>query len=651
MDPTSSTAQPATIPAASSSKLTPAQKRSGGPKVDAFLASLQTTGSQPSIEDLERGRPREHAHPESVLYAKQYSGLLEQLGRSFSKEQLRRFCEQYRLNPRLWKTDKRKADYARAIMENAWGLPSLREIEKAKRERTEIVTETFNVSRSQLFLILGKDGSDLLRLAKDFSVRISTVPKPLALKVKGPRSSLRQVSERIGTLKRSIVEETVQCNGSEPLPKEYMEKISRLSSAYVESVGDKLRIYAADSRNLSAAKLLINRAFHHLRERPKLPLLSHIPPSPPALPSGYPAEVEVYSMYPFVSHTPLPWTMGENNVFRIRKSSDWLTQNSTIGVVVTGVLNSARIVDTSQEPVNLRNALLDSLPEKSPESTRTCTASVGHILFSHHGGQKSTLIPPMKGHGPYSKILNWVKSENVRSEFVPCVPPPLVTPSQHEFKNLHRLTYRASAKLVSPSSFLRVLKLEIPLEPRDVDTDAEVIGTDMKHVLKASGTPQMWTGYQSVVDMLIPHRPVDIRFSAQDFSLAPDAVLPLVLRQYVAELDAYLQGQEYGKTDQPIPPMSFLSQGVHYELHSTESVRQCVNPGGAEKAEGAVTETILDLETGQKSSVCLVNGGNPMVDKEWSEFLSQCDKMTAFQHRPTNSLILDDLSPDTNTTR
>lgn len=135
-------AQPATTPAASSSKLTPTPKRGGGPKVDAFLASLQTTSSQPSIEDLERGRPREHAHPESILYAKQYSGLLEQLDRSFSKEQLRRFCEQYRLNPRLWKTGKRKDDYARAIMENAWGFPSLREIEKAKRERTEIVTES-----------------------------------------------------------------------------------------------------------------------------------------------------------------------------------------------------------------------------------------------------------------------------------------------------------------------------------------------------------------------------------------------------------------------------------------------------------------------------------------------------------------------------
>lgn len=64
----------------------------------------------------------------------------------------------------------------------------------------------------------------------------------------------------------------------------------------------------------------------------------------------------------------------------------------------------------------------------------------------------------------------------------------------------------------------------------------------------------MWTGYQSEVDVLMPHRldntpiqsysvadvlcrPVDIRLSAQDFCSDPDTVLPLVLEQYVTELD------------------------------------------------------------------------------------------------------------------
>ena len=53
-------------------------------------------------------------------------------------------------------------------------------------------------------------------------------------------------------------------------------------------------------------------------------------------------------MYPFVPHTPLPWTMGDNSVFRIRKLSDWLTQNSTVGVVETGGLNSGSVVNTLQ---------------------------------------------------------------------------------------------------------------------------------------------------------------------------------------------------------------------------------------------------------------------------------------------------------------
>lgn len=139
---TTPTSRAVATPTASSSQLMLVPNQKGGQKVDAFLASLRTAGSGPSLGDLERGRPCEHAHPESTLYAKQYNGLLEQLDRSFTKEQLRRFGELYQLDPRLWRSGKRKANYARAIVENAWGWPSLREIEKAKRERTEIVTES-----------------------------------------------------------------------------------------------------------------------------------------------------------------------------------------------------------------------------------------------------------------------------------------------------------------------------------------------------------------------------------------------------------------------------------------------------------------------------------------------------------------------------
>lgn len=66
-----------------------------------------------------------------------------------------------------------------------------------------------------------------------------------------------------------------------------------------------------------------------------------------------------------------------------------------------------------------------------------------------------------------------------------------------------------------------------------------------------------------------------------------------------------LQNQDSGEMEQPAPPAFVQFQGVNYELHSTESVRRNLNPSGDGEL-GVVTETILDLETSQKSSVCLV---------------------------------------------
>lgn len=53
-------------------------------------------------------------------------------------------------------------------------------------------------------------------------------------------------------------------------------------------------------------------------------------------------------MYPFVHHTPLPWTMGNSSVFRIRKLSEWLAQNSEVRAVETSGLNSGNVVNISQ---------------------------------------------------------------------------------------------------------------------------------------------------------------------------------------------------------------------------------------------------------------------------------------------------------------
>lgn len=179
--------------------------------------------------------------------------------------------------------------------------------------------------------------------------------------------------------------------------------------------------------------------------------------------------------------------------------------------------------------------------------------SVGHILFSHPDRQKTVLTPPMEGFGPYSKILNWIESKKARFEFVPSIPPHLVAPSEPRFKNLHRLMYRSSGIFASPSSSMEVMKLEIPLEPHGAGLDVGVTGPDMYHILRASGTPRMWTGHQSEANVLMPQRSdgtyilsfldrpfgraADVRLTVEDLTLSSDADLPLVLQQYVTELD------------------------------------------------------------------------------------------------------------------
>ena len=85
-----------------------------------------------------------------------------------------------------------------------------------------------------------------------------------------------------------------------------------------------------------------------LQERPKFPLLTHIPPPPSTSSFGLSTEEELYSMYPFVPYAQLPWTMKDSSVFRIRKLADWLTQNSTISIASTHGLNSGSVVNTSQ---------------------------------------------------------------------------------------------------------------------------------------------------------------------------------------------------------------------------------------------------------------------------------------------------------------
>jgi hypothetical protein len=153
---------------------TPSQSRNPlePTRVDLYLASIHAAGLEPTLDDIERCRPNRHSSPESSKYAEEYNNLLDTLCRSFSKDQLRNFTGLYNLDPIWTRGSRRKVEYAESIIEKQWNWPSLKEIERRQRDRTEVVVKSqccsaycfhaeltsvaFSVNPSQLFLILGK---------------------------------------------------------------------------------------------------------------------------------------------------------------------------------------------------------------------------------------------------------------------------------------------------------------------------------------------------------------------------------------------------------------------------------------------------------------------------------------------------------------
>ena len=110
-------------------------------RLDRYLASIRTADLEPTLDDVERCKPEDFSRPDSSRYAGEYTNLLETLCRSFSKDQLRRFTELYKLDPIWTRSSRRKTEYAESIIEKAWGWPSLKEIERKRRDTTEVLAK------------------------------------------------------------------------------------------------------------------------------------------------------------------------------------------------------------------------------------------------------------------------------------------------------------------------------------------------------------------------------------------------------------------------------------------------------------------------------------------------------------------------------
>ena len=102
-----------------------------------MLASLRVEGIEPTLEDLDALAPKEIPLATTKDYTKSYVESRDRLSRSFSKAQLQRFAQGLGLENNV-KSRAKKVDYADVIMVQQWGWESLKEVEKKKRDKTEV---------------------------------------------------------------------------------------------------------------------------------------------------------------------------------------------------------------------------------------------------------------------------------------------------------------------------------------------------------------------------------------------------------------------------------------------------------------------------------------------------------------------------------
>lgn len=110
-------------------------------RTDMYLASIQAAGLEPRLSDLERCRPARHPHPDSPMYSQKFNDLIDTLCRAFSKAQLRKFIKMYGMDQKWSGYKRKKIDYAETIIERQWEWPSLKGVQKAQRDRTEVTMQ------------------------------------------------------------------------------------------------------------------------------------------------------------------------------------------------------------------------------------------------------------------------------------------------------------------------------------------------------------------------------------------------------------------------------------------------------------------------------------------------------------------------------
>ncbi|KAF9263456.1 hypothetical protein L218DRAFT_959007 [Marasmius fiardii PR-910] len=629
-------------------------------KVEEYLAELAASKDIVTLADLTRLRPSQHSDPTTnpKEYEVEYNQLLDRVQQAFNKKQLVHFVD---ILDVVRPKQRTKSAYTVQIIEQAWGWPRLTEVQKRRRDWSEVESEFFPLNPPQSFLFLGKDGSDLLEFSTEFNVHVAFSPKPLGLKVEGLRGALDHLRVRIATLKEEIEEDFLSLPTDNTINNSLLQRVSRISGAFAENFGSKkIRISYKRSNPRSAfvAKRLATQASCLTSEDAQPSMVTYVPrgvaSSTPIPMTMFPHS---YALYPFLSTRTLPWILDAKSAFRLRRVGEWIGIEAAEDINKTGglMLGRGRIIDLEDNDKDLRQLLKSPFVACSAD-TKEVHATMGHLLFP---SPQTSILPPIKGSWPLAKGLNWLSSHRAKHIFTTSLPVTLLESPPGNRSILHRLVYQALPRTASAeegNQVARVIKFEMTLSsaPRNdtppfpaegsdgVETDTPM--AEREQVAETSFLQKCSLGSESVIDVMLPDRPMDIRFSASEFRAVEAADWPRELTAYADAVTSFLNFTDT-QAQQPDTPLTVQYGEETFMLRSSSNVRQNQELIHIPRTDpiNAVTESTLDLEANQKTALCQLTCRDIFSDDEWREFLRACDHLSSFpQSRKGQDLSYND---------
>lgn len=602
-------------------------------KLEGHLRSVAAAGSQITLQDVEGYRPQTQPSITLLEYESQYNLLVQRLVRSFSLEQLTQVLELYHLQPPP-KPTKRKC--ARSIVEQEWNWPSLADVRRKKTD-TEFSSKTFPLSRHVSFLLLGKDGSQLLQLSLKHNVHVSFSDRPLSLKAEGLSGSLRSLEQDVKGFIAGITQETFALPVKRAVSLALIQHVSRTSGAFLETVdSQKLRIFYSKTHphTLVLAKELIMQG---LCQETFSPTLAYSTPRSPATKLG-----SAYSLYPFFPAQALLWAAKGKSYFRVRRVGRWLDAHPYEDMHEPVGIESVTLA-TGNELTQIKSCLLAMLGKCTSLTSPVIRASPGHFVLGISSPQRTTLTPPLQGSMEITKIVHWINNSPNRMDLVPCLSDAPRRSRPQEGCTTCSLLYVAVGKggkfshetLRPPTR--KVLQFEFVVSPRGdltsqgENADSSREGTHGAVALDNTTKGKTLTnrsscqvGYEGTLDLLRPDRNTDIRFSATNLTSIDPNDWPQQLKNYHQQVDTFLSSDRAGA--EPEPPMSVAHSGVVYALNSRiqrQTIPSQDDPLGF--SEEVVWSGSLDEDNHPESAIHQVVCNNLADDANWASFIQRCD--------------------------